>query len=132
MSDAESVVDSVLVMMVSYSTHDETSSVSAVDSAASACRILRCGRRGCASGPYDIGVLYVLSISCSAAAWDVPSFWDGAPSASTAVAALFSNHFRTAFGFVYERVQAARFQTLFGMLMCRVQQCVFTQSLCSM
>ena len=42
------------------------------------------------------------------------------------------DHFRTAFGFVYERVQAARFQTLFGMLMCRVLQCVFTLSLCSM
>ena len=87
MSDTESV----LVVIVSDTTHDESTSVSADDSAASACRILRCGRCGCASGPNDIGVLYEVSISCSAAVWAVPSFWDGAPSASTEVAALVSD-----------------------------------------
>jgi hypothetical protein len=50
------------VVIVSDSTHDVSSSVSADDSAASAGRILRCGRCGCASGSDGIGVLNMLSI----------------------------------------------------------------------
>ena len=56
--------DSVTVDIVSDSIHDESSSVSADDSAASACRILRCGRRGCAAGSDDIGVVNIISILC--------------------------------------------------------------------